>query len=273
VKVELIREWRRFYDLAEEWNPLLKASGADTLFLTWEWLASWSTVVGGTIQPFVVTVRGDDASLVGVAAYYWTKYEFSSILPVRILRFMADFATGAEYPDWILKKGAEPAAAMAIAGALRTARSEWDCIWMTNVAGWTGTRERITSACQVEGLKIRCRPRDFAHYSLPDSKEAYLGTLTTNRRSQIGRQVRRVLSREGTGFSRCSRAEDIPRYLDNLFDLNRRRWAALGQEGPFLRRPDAVRFYRHFVPEALSAGWLRLYALEEKDEIKAIQIG
>lgn len=270
---ERIVNWKSCAALAPFWNLLLKQSNADTIFLTWEWFESWAKVVDGFVEPFVVVVRTGDGTLTGIAPYYRTAYRLFPGLSVRALRFMADRITGAEYPDWILRKDVEEEAARAIAGALKAARSEWDCIWMTNIAGWTGAQDRIAVACRAEEIRTRCRSRDFAHFALPVSKEAYLGSLTPNRRSQIGRQTRKVFAREDMGFSRCLRDEDMPRYLESLFDLNRKRWAAQGQVGPFVRRPDAVRFYRCFAPLALREGWLRLYALEEKAEIKAIQIG
>ena len=69
------------------------------------------------------------------------------------------------------------------------------------------------------------------------------------------------------------RAEDLPAYLEALFELNHRRWSKEGMVGTFRRKPLERAFYTRFAKVALANGWLRLFALRLGDEIKAIQYG
>lgn len=273
VKTEVIESWSGVESLAEEWNKLLRESRADTIFLTWEWVRTWISVAGRSLKPFVITVRSMDGELLGLAPFYVTKYRLLKLIPCRILRVMADYPTGAEYPDWIVHRDHEVETTREIAMSLRLYGKQWDSIWMPNVAVWTGATERILQACREAGLLCRERPASFSGFELPKNMNGYLEALSSNMRSVVRRQVKKISGREGVVIDRCLTTESLPDYLQALFDLHYRRWRLKGEEGAFRRKPKERQFYEQFAPAALRAGWLRLYALKERGEIKAVQIG
>ncbi|MBZ5567595.1 MAG: GNAT family N-acetyltransferase [Acidobacteriia bacterium] len=273
MKAELIADWPAFLSLAAEWDGLLAHSRADTIFLTWDWIRSWIEVAGHKFQPFVITVRDGQGVLAGAAAFYLAQLRLLRTVSFRTLRVMADYATGAEYPDWIVRRDCEDAAVDAIAAALASSSRPWDCIWMPAVSGWTGARERLQRACEKQGFYCHTRAADFACFDLPESWNLYVRALSQNRRQQMRADMKRVMQRPGVTISRCETADQVPRYLDALFDLHYRRWKGEGQEGTFRRKPSEAAFYRCFAPRALEKGWLRIYGLQENGEFKAVQIG
>lgn len=273
IKTHVIENWPEVELLAEEWNKLLGQSRADTIFLTWEWVKSWFSVMGKSLKPFVVTVRGMNGDLLGLAPFYVAKYRLLRLIPYRVLRVMADYPTGAEYPDWIVHRDHEGEVMRAIAVSLRSYGKRWDCIWMPNIAAWTGATGRIQRACHEADLLCRARSTSFSVFELPKNVNGFLGALSSNMRSVIRRQVKKISSREGVVVERCTSAESLPDFLNALFDLHYRRWLIKGEEGAFRRKPKERRFYEQFAPVALTSGWLRLYALKEHGEFKAAQIG
>ena len=273
MNATIIDSWSGFAALEKEWNELLESSRANTIFLTWEWLQTWADVVGASVQPFVITVRDADSRLIGAVPYYVAALRALGVVTYRTLRVMADEATGAEYPDWILRADCEEEAATAIAGVLARTRAQWDCIWMPRMAGWTGARERIVTACGREGFYAHSRPGDFAVVSLPPSMETYTRELSANNRQRLKANSSKVLGRSGISITRCTSETQLSRMLDALFDLHRRRWNERGEEGGFVHRPSLVRFYRQFAPVALKKGWLSFFGLEENGQLKAVQIG
>jgi len=220
-----------------------------------------------------VSIRDNNGALVGLAPYYFAEFRFLRLIPYRTLRIMADYATGLDYPDWIIRKDCEVEISYAIADTLAGVSNRWDCIWMANVAGWTGARERILRTCREKGFFCHERPRDFSSFDLPEDMDAYMARLSRNRRSQVRRQVKKVLSRDGIHVVRCRTANDLPEFLNALFDLHHRRWKQRGEEGTFRRHPDQILFYQNFTKLAFEQGWLRLLGLKENDKFKAVQIG
>jgi hypothetical protein len=251
---------------------LLVRSRASSVFLSWEWMKSWSEAVSDYVQPFIVVVRDAAGRLAGIAPFYTMDMRLLGMLGYRALRIMGDYPTGAEYGDWIQDDLREAEVAQAILQTLLERRADWDCIWMPNVSSWTGAKERVYDVCVGSGWFAHCRPMVFASVSLPATWDAYLRSLSPKKRHQVRAEAERF-KRSPYLLRECTSLEQLPRYLDALFDLHHSRWRTVGEEGVFRRKPREAAFYRAFTPRALRRGWLRLFAMEEEGDIKAVQIG
>jgi CelD/BcsL family acetyltransferase involved in cellulose biosynthesis len=273
LNVSVIEDWRQVCALSSEWNDLLAQSRGDALFLTWEWIAAWARVKREKVSPAVICVRSDSGELVGLAPFYRATLRLGSTLTYRTLRIMADYATGAEYPDWIVRTDVEEVASQAIVDALVARQRDWDCLWMPNVASWTGAVDRVLRACQAGGLLWRTRPCDFAAVTLPDTMDAYVRALSANKRQQMKAERKRFGARPDVVVQRCERSAELPQFLEALLELHHKRWKMQGEEGSFRRKPELADFYQQFVPVALAKGWLWLFALRDCGKYKAVQLG
>jgi len=273
MKSEVIEAWPGFFSLEKEWNGLLSNSRADTIFLTWEWMKSWVEVAGKSIIPFIISVRDNKGALVGIAPFYLAELRLLGLVPYHVLRIMADYATGLDYADWIVRKDCEAEVSQSIVKVLSTYSKHWDCIWIPNVAGWTGARERIFLTCKERGFLCHERPRDFGSFDLPEDVNTYMRTLSPKKRAETRLRIRNILGINGVTTSRCRTVDELPRFLNGLFDLHYRHWRQRGEEGTFRRKPVQALFYRIFTKAALEKGWLRLCGLEDHGEFKAVQIG
>jgi CelD/BcsL family acetyltransferase involved in cellulose biosynthesis len=273
MTAQILDDWARVEAIAPEWNGLLARSRANTVFLTWEWICAWKETAGRDAQPFVVIVRDSQGALAGVAPFYRTKLSFMNVLPFSALRILGDYPTGAEYGDWIVRTDCEAEASGALGGALAGAHRAWDCIWMPKVSGWTGASEAITRACGEKRLLWRSRPKGFAYTALPATADQYRKSLSSNKRQQLRSELKRVNARETVRLLRCRTQEELPRFLDALFDLHHRRRLLLGDEGSFKRKPEEADFYRRFIPVALDRDWLWLFGLEDEGKLRAVQLG
>jgi hypothetical protein len=217
-------------------------------------------VAGEGVRTFVVTARDTDGHLVGIVPLYLTGLRLLGRLRVRALRLLGDYHSGGEYGDWILESERETEIGLSLAQALAGARSHWDCLWMPRVAGWTGARERMVSACVRAGLPVRERPKEFSAVELPRDYREYWEGVSANARSAIQRQATKLDARREVRALRDVRGAP---------ELHRR---ARGPERPTLERhgppcdlqaqaPGAA-FYRRFTEVALSQDWLRLFALK-----------
>lgn len=265
-------DWATVRALAPEWNALLRASDADSVFLTWEWVGAWLDVVGEQTRPLVVVARDPAGGLVGLAPFYLTRLRLAHLLTYRALRVVGDELTGAEYPDWIVRRQGAPDITDALARALAGVAREWDCLWMPRLAGWTGAADRLRRAAAVAGLHLHERARVFSAAALPRSRDEYLKQLSAKTRKNVTRDSARIMG-AGARLVSCASSRDLPRFLDALFRLHHERWRLKGEEGTFRRKPAVARFYARFAPLALAAGWLRVFALEKDGELKAVQYG
>lgn len=273
LKAELLREWDAFFRLEPEWNELLARSRADTIFLRWEWIRTWAELVMREVQPAVVVVRDDTGALAAVAPLYVSVLQFLGTVRYRALLAMAHRETGAVYPDLIVRADCEQEGVDAVFAALRELPERWDCIWLPIVSGWTGAKERIVGGSEKQGFFCHVRPTDFAFLPLPLDYRTYVNALSVNMRKQLRKEDNRFNSLGSVSVVQCSSQEDVPRFVEALFQLHERRWASVGKAGAFRREPKQAQFYCRFIPLALERGWLRMYGLQDRGELKAVQIG
>ncbi len=270
---EIIRDWDTFDALESEWDALLLRSRAPSIFLTWAWISAWRSAISDAVPPYAVIVRESSGTLAGVAPLYLASMRFLRIARYRMLRFMADTATGSEYPDWIVDKAIEEDVLVAICEALKRDSENWDTLWLPKVAGWTGAKDRLLNRCSRSEFRHRSRTEVFSQLQLGQSLEQFEKSLSANRRQQWRRVTRRIHAIDGLEFDVCDSQQALPEFLDSLFDLHWRRWRAVGQEGTFRRKPAEERFYRNFAPVALQRGWLALYGLRHHGRLVAVQYG
>jgi CelD/BcsL family acetyltransferase involved in cellulose biosynthesis len=272
MKINIIRKWNELSRLEPEWNALLSSSQANAIFLTWEWIQAWRTIVGEEKKLFIVTITDDQGRLLGVAPFYEYRFLWANLIPYRALRILADYSTGSEYGDWIVDSAHEQQVMPMIAQGLAQSR-DWDVIWMPRISGWSNALNRITQALSSAGLIYHSRPSLFSSFPLPDSLEKYEAGFSAKKRQQLRRNRRHLMSRPGVDIIRCSNQNELPNFLESLFDLHHRRRMLLDDPGCFIRRPAEADFYRNFLPRALKKGWLRLAALTQDGTIEAIQLG
>jgi len=270
---QVIQTWEEFARLENEWNPLLRSSASDAIFLTFEWMASWASVVGQHVPPVIAIARDREKRLSGIAPLYAAPYRFLKVFPFRVLRMIADYGSGFEYPDFIARQGHEKVIYAALIRALQATSCPWDCLWLSDVPTWTGAFERLSTGFGAAGFHVQSRNKINGKVDLPDSIEAYMLALSRNQRSQLRRQIKKVMSRKDVEILHCRTPDELPRFLDALFALHHKRRMLLGDPGTFCRMPVQVDFYRKFAARALSKGWLWLYALAEAGRIRAVQLG
>ncbi len=273
MRVALIRSWDELAAISDQWNDLLSSSRADTIFLRWEWVSVWKQVFGENADLFVITVRDNDGQLIGLAPFYKVEYKLCKILSYTVLRAIADSASGSEYPAWIVSSNIDSDEVYdAIVSKLESCIDEWDCIWMQGVRVWGGQAKNIFSSVKRKFF-VNCRKNNSSAVSLVCRRDNFLKSLSGNMRSQLRRDKKKVLADGELSVDKCIDEHELERYLNTLFKLHDIRWQQKGLQGMFERRPKEMDFYRCFVPIALRNGWLSLYALNQNDSIKAIQLG
>jgi CelD/BcsL family acetyltransferase involved in cellulose biosynthesis len=272
LSIAVLEGWPAVLELEPEWRALHERSDADPLFLSWEWLAAWYDVCGKSRAPYVVTARSSSGRLVGIAPFYRANVRLCGVKNYRGLRPLGDYPTGAEYLDWILD-GERAADALAALAAALAGRADWQVLWLPYAAGWNGAAARLIAGLRRAGIDARPRAETFAAMPLPATYDGYLKEQSSKRRGKLKQAVRRALDEGGGRLDHCESKDDIPRFLDALFELHGQRWSAQGQRGTFLKKPTEAAFYRRFAPVAFDRGWLRLSGIVRDGVLAAVQIG
>ena len=125
VRCLLIDSAWDFTALRPEWNSMLRDSAASSPFLTWEWLHTWWTHLGGSSQLRMLAVRSG-SELVAVAPFRTA----AGTAHLPCLDMLGTGEAGSDYLDVIVRRGWE---AVALDAIERFARSHNTALRLTHL--------------------------------------------------------------------------------------------------------------------------------------------
>jgi CelD/BcsL family acetyltransferase involved in cellulose biosynthesis len=244
-----------FSALADEWSALLRHSGSDTPFLTFEWQSIWWQHFGESNPLLVYAFRDETERLCGIAPL------FRSIQTgQRQLNFVG-CEDVSDYLDIIVAPGCEqPVFAVLLDAVSAPDVPEWDAIDLCNIPEASRTLEVLGAFAQARGWRVEKSVQEVCPViHLPASWDDYLAMLDKKERHELRRKMRRAeQGEEQIGWHITSGEETLDADLDTFITL-------LIQSRPdkaaFMT--DTMRHFFHAVGHAAQrAGWLQLAFLE-----------
>jgi CelD/BcsL family acetyltransferase involved in cellulose biosynthesis len=246
--------------LKSEWTELVLRSARPSIFLTWEWMTTWLArqTDGGT--PFVLLIRErPGGALIGLAPLYRPRP--AAPLALRALRFMGT-GVGADHLAFVSHRDHEETVTRTLADQLLAARF-WDLLEFprlegTFAAGLTRSIDALGGGHVATALVSADR---CPFIPLPRTWEAFAAMLGPHRRSELGRQRRRLEKEGAVAITRIATADDFRDAWGALLGLHQTRRDAVA-DGHSAFVVEATRaFHEAFARAALARGWLRLYLM------------
>ena len=261
--------------LASIWNQLLRRSDTNTLYLTWEWTQAWLACRENQVTPFVIVVENGDGHVVGIAPYYRCTRKLAKLISYRFLQPLGDSQSGAEYPCWIADKDIQSNVYLSIAQALLAHKSQWDAVYMPNIAIWNpASSAMVKTLSTLRKTSVSLRDKDFSAFRMPENREALHKTMS---KSWVKSQKRINARFKKLNWSVHSyhslTGPELAQKLETLFTLHKKRWQAAGKPGSFSKHRLLGPFVGLFAQMAAKSGWLRLYFLEVDGTPVAAQLG
>lgn len=218
-KVRIIDSMPKWKELAEPWNDLLEKSRSDHIFLSWEWLFSWSECfLGKDRRLFIISVYKKD-ELIGIAPWqiHDVMYKY---MHLKQIEFLGTPDAGADYLDVFIKKGKERDVANCIYNHLMyESRSLWDSLSLRDIPADSIFLLHFQNKIEETGKYCAITNGSFCPtVELPESWDRYFTQTSSNRRQQFRRHIR-LLEKEGSVAHRSSSSENIDEYIEDFFSL------------------------------------------------------
>ena len=258
---------------ADRWNELVRLSQGYSIFLTWEWLSAWNTYVAKNLPLFIIAIFDEQEHPQAFLPLYQGSFRLFRCIPYRCLRPMGDCHCGAEYPDIIAAPDSVADAVQCIQDCLEEHQEKWDCLYLPYVSGWTNAVASLTRINAHNRSFFRLRETVFSSIALPVTIQEYNQNFLGSLYPLIRRQRKKLEQQGRVSIVLCQEEQELALYLDSLFNLHKKRWESLGQQGSFVRRPLMQDFYVGFAVVALQKGWLKIFSLQIDGVILAVQIG
>ncbi len=251
MKTQLYTDVAAWQELEPEWNALLKSSASDTIFLTWEWQATWWEHLGeGELR--VAAFRDDAGALAGIAPLFRRADQLALVGGVEV----------SDYLDLIAARGREPEVYAACADLLASADfAGWTRVQLSNIPAESPIHAHFESIARARGWRVESRQEEVAPFiELPATWDAYLETLDKKQRHELRRKMRRIAEVPHRWLT-LDRTEDIAAGVRDFIELHKK------------SRPDKNVFMDARMQDFFAAmarvlharGWLELAFLEIED--------
>jgi len=261
TRTDLITDLDAFAALEGEWNSLLEASAADTVFLTHEWMFRWWKYFGMGRLLQLVTVR-QDGELIAIAPLMRTPAKLQPFRPLSALEFLGFDHVTSDYLDIIVRRGRETAAREALVAYFASRRKTLDLVQIDEAGSEAGV------ICERLGALSR-RPFTLRKTSMSVSRvialsgltwDGYLGTLGSSHRYNVRRRRRNLAKQFEVQIDVVKDESQRQAALADLVQLHNMRWQGRGEKGAF-STADILRFHDEISQKFLALGWLRLFIL------------
>ena len=249
--------------LEETWNHLLGESpDGDSIYLTYEWVATWWAHFGQGRQLHVLVFH-KHSRVVGIVPLIKAEYRLG---PLRWCTLETIGALFCNHIGLALRGSSEDVAAATLSyingelgknvSALRLRLVPEDCLFLGQM------RRHVASS---RTLIIHETLMTVAPYiQLPSTRDGYFSSLSRNMRRNLRRSQTALRSAGSVEIGRCTE-EDLESYLVKFFDLHQRQWQSIGGRRWFNDARTRA-FYRDVARRFASKGWLYFsYMLINKD--------
>ena len=247
--------------LGPEWNRLFARIPDPSVFLSWEWLYAWWLHFGSGCELRLILVRDGSGTLVGLGPFCVERMR--GIWPTRTLKFLGTKRVSSEYLDVLAEPEREREVAAVIVRALREDKRSWDRVELTDLTEGSLVLRLVREMARAANCIARITPGEVCAYRpLPETREAYLSSLTPSTRRDFRRR-KKNLEALGAVWTSVDTTEALLPALEALFDLHGRRWSARGLTGNLYE--TAVREFHRLLARLMGAkGWMRIYTLAHK---------
>lgn len=257
--------------LGADWDGLLRGWGPDSPFFAWTWIRPWLGAYRNGSLRFGLILDGQVP--IGMIPLQHVRVRLPAGPVLRSIRLAGD---GPLCPDHLVlpfAPGREQDCAEAVADALWAERSTWDRIELKDLLeehpGWPA----LARALRERGLRVELRPRTRCPFiPLPDSWEAYLGSLGSSTRAKIRTGLNRLEKKLAVTFQEPGSIAEVDDCMDHLERLHQRVWQRRGQRGVFAD-PRFRLFHRLHARRAFRDGRLWLVSMRTEGRVIGVFLG
>lgn len=268
MKTQVYTDAAGFAALREEWNPLLRGSASDTIFLTWEWQSTWWEHLGKG-ELYLIAVR-DGGHLSGIAPLYLTTAENLASDDGRNELSIVGCRDVSDYLDLIAANGQEEKVYGALLDWLESDEAPaWDLADLCNIPAASPTHSLLTELAVARGYEVHTEMEDICPIiPLPATWDEHLSSLSKKQRHEIRRKIRRAEGGGQINWYIVNEGHDLAAEMDAFIELHQKSHV---DKDEFM---DAqMKGFFHAVAQVLhEAGWLQLAFMEINGEKAAAML-
>ena len=252
LAVESLHRREDILGLEPVWNTLLADSGADTIFLSFEWITAWLEWIGRDVEPWVLVAKDASGEVVGIAP-----------LMVRVRRVEFIGAPNSDYSDFIVRGDRAPVIRAFFEHLLRKPRS-WDSIALREIPDGSpnvGAVRRVIASPLLPALVsagTQCPTLIIAGHEdeivQELARKKYIG------KRDLAKSIAHIETVGPLKFRHCATLDEAREVLPHLFRMHRARWSETDPSK--FESEDYERFYFELLERLWPAGQVAVTVME-----------
>ena len=265
-----LRAWRglaAFEALAADWDRLVAAAALDPLCNGHAWTLAHARAFTPDADAFGWTVARAGET---VAVLALRREPARGALALRRATFLADGSFDSDYLAPPILPGLEREVIALLLDAAARVRG-LEALVLASLPLEAPFLVALEAELARRGLHARRHPAPCLAAPLPSSFDEFVAARKPRMRTKL-RAALRAAEEQGLTFEWCTRADELERYLAELFELHTRRWQAEGRPGSFAD-PRRRAFYTELARTHLAAGTLACARLAQDGRALALQFG
>lgn len=266
--IEIVKDDASFHALESEWNPLLRRSAANGVYLTFEYLKTWWGAYGNQFKLRILTVRRGE-QLLAIAPLAIGPGPGLLRRPLRHLTFIGALGdTAAEFLDFIVEPGLEAEISPRLLETIHDElSSEWDVLYLNLVPAKSPVlSEALSVLPQFRDLAVTMEASPSPYLPLPPSWPELLRSKSKNFKKQFNNHWNRLHKRHDVQILWAGKDIDLDLAFDELVRLNRQRW---GGDGQAFNSKRFNEFHRRLAKTFHTLGWLYFCIVRIDEETAA----
>jgi CelD/BcsL family acetyltransferase involved in cellulose biosynthesis len=271
INVRVLTDTSALTSIAKVWDSLLQRAGEDIpIYFTYEWIAMWWKYFGEGKKLNLLLIENEH-EVIGIIPLMQIDYRLG------LLELSALETIGLECNNCValVSPGDIEEVVTAFLKYLDDKLIKRNTILrLTPVAENNEFIELLRRRMQQTSktlLIYECLTNLAPYVSLPHSYDAYLKSLSGNRREHSRRSLRDLQEAHTVEFQQ-STCEDLEDRLDKLFELHQKRWQETSSHRWF-SNPAVRGFYRDIALQFFKKGWLYFSSLLIDNEIASVEYG
>ena len=274
MSLRVATSMEELHALREPWTRLLTDSASRDIFLTWEWLCTWSKHYLAPHELRVILVYKGGSELVAIAPFYIRKARTYGGLPLRELRFLGTEEVCSCYLDVIVSEHNKKPVLNEIYRFLHgEARRGWDIFTLAQIPAESSSIDLWVDLIQGDGKLVEITTASSSPIiELPGHCDEFYARFNNKQRAELKRGGELLKRHGAVTYHRASSPQDVELEMDTFVRLHQMRWEQKGQGGAF-RSARFLGFHREIGQIFSQKGWIRLDFLLLNNERIAASCG
>ena len=268
LTLEIIRDVEGFSKLGEQWNALVRNSGA-TIYQAFEWTWLWWKHFGShPSRTLHLVLFYSEGSLAGIAPLFVQETTVAGFVLHRRLQFLGCGSAfsqsdglflddgASDYLDFITDPGHDREICRAFVEYLKRSSSDFDDVQLVNTPEQSRLVKILLAQCVEAELPLEVTRADVcSRMPVPRSFEVYLREQSANVRRRFTQARKAYQSGGAYGIRTVGSPADLEVAFGHLVRLHQNRWNSLGYPGLFADRRFKL-FQLEVAHTFMENGWL-----------------